>query len=180
MYYSYMDRKGGEDFLFGSFLYRRAAEDPPKYKEAEKVFRDMYSTCGIQHWQELALFYLGNIYYKMDNITEAEKVYRIYLAKFPAGNWAQEVMISLAYLAENRGLYRLAIERYKNVLKEFPEDYLFKEIYMGIGRNHERLKNFKLAKEYYEKLEANYPGTIWARKARERIEEVEAAIKLSS
>ena len=177
LYYSYVDKKAGQDFLFGSFLYRRGSENASKYEEAEKVFKNMLSSYGGRRWQELAMFYLGNTYYKKGDFNESEKVYSLYLSKFPKGAWAQEARISLAYLAENKGLYRLAIERYETVLKEFPEDYLLNEVYLGIGRSYERLRKLSLAREYYGKIRANYPGTAWAKKADERLEEIGSAVK---
>ena len=177
-YDSYLNKKAGQDFLFASFLYRRASEDSQKYGEAEKAFKDMLSQYDGRRWQELALFYLGNIYYNQGKTSEAERVYGQYLSSFPAGDWALEVRLSLASLAENRALYALAVERYEKILKEFPEDYLLKEVYLGLGRSYERLNKLSLAKEYYGRLKANYPGSIYAQKAGERIEEIETRIKM--
>lgn len=176
-YYNYRERRAGEDFLFASFLFRRAAEDSSKYNQAEEAFKGMLSEYG-GHWQEVALFYLGNIYYQQGNISAAEKTYARYLSLFPRGSWSQEVRLSLAQLAENRNLFDLAIERYEKLLKEYPENYLMKEVYLGLGRSYERLQRLNLAKKYYARLKANYPGTAWAGKAEERLQEIEARIKL--
>ena len=175
LYYSYINKKASQDFLFGTFLYRRGSEDPSKYEEAEKVFKDMLSCYRVRRWRDIALFYLGNTYYKKGDINEALKTYNLYLSRFPKGDWAKESIISLAYIEENKGRYGLAIEQYEKLLREFPEDYLLKEVYLGIGRSYERLKKFSLAREYYGKLKANYPGSAWAKKAEARLEEIGSA-----
>lgn len=177
LYYYYMDKKAGYDFLYGVFLYRRAAEVPSKYVEAGKVFKDMLARYSLGLWYETALFYSGDIYYKTGELLEAERVYVRYLSSFPRGLWAREAGIAMGYIAEDRKLYKIAIERYKEALKEFPEDYLLKEIYLSIGRSYEQLKEYSAAKEYYGKVKANYPGSIWAKKAEARIKEIEAIIK---
>lgn len=76
-----------------------------------------------------------------------------------------------------RKAYEGALDRLKEVVETYPDFSRIDEVVYFIGEANLRLGKNDVAADYYKKLTKDYPDSQWAKKARERLDELNGVVK---
>ena len=73
---------------------------------------------------------------------------------------------------ETAARHNLARDRLQEIIDTYPDFSRMDEVVFLMGEAHLKLKKNEKAVDYYNKLLKDYPGSEFARKARERLDEL--------
>ncbi|MBI4710797.1 MAG: tetratricopeptide repeat protein [Nitrospirae bacterium] len=117
----------------------------------------------------IALFYLGNCYYKLNDYTNAAKSYTSFIDKYPGEEGMLPLVYQkLAYSYVNNGKAGDAIKTLQT-LEKFKNGVFKDTALIQQARLHETLGKPEDAKKKYEELIKEFPGSIWSAEARSKI-----------
>jgi tetratricopeptide (TPR) repeat protein len=102
-----------------------------------------------------ALVYIGDCYFRLNQLGDAEKHYLKYLEKHPQrGFFTMLVKQSLGYVYEVRGDYNKAIQYFTASSQNLPEQEQLRT-FIDVARCYEEMGKFDFAVDYYQKVVQN-------------------------
>ena len=117
----------------------------------------------------VALFYLGNCYYKLNDYANAVKSYTSFIDKYPGEEGLLPLVYQkLAYSHVNNGKTDDALKTLQ-VLEKFKNGVFKDTALIQQARLHETLGKPEEAQKKYEELIKEFPGSIWSAEARSKI-----------
>ncbi len=84
-----------------------------------------------------------------------------------------EHTFGIGHIYYKMGGYRAAISRLKEILTEFPNYSKMDKIYYHLGDSYFRGKRFDESVPYFTKLISDFPESKYAKRAKEKMEEIE-------
>lgn len=133
--YQFSPGAGGESYMRAIGLYREVVEKYPGSRAAAN-----------------ALFSLGNLYYRLNDIDRSIKAYEEFLKETGGRNDLRSLAYNgLGYCYESKGDLQKAREAYGNSLKDTIGGAFSGVTYMNMARISVELKDEKSAREYYQK-----------------------------
>ncbi|MEO0254485.1 MAG: outer membrane protein assembly factor BamD [candidate division WOR-3 bacterium] len=162
-----------------------------KYDKARFYFNRVLFSGEIKEYTDDAQFYIAKSYLNEKQFETAISEYNFLINQFPNSEHIEEAefdLLKLEILKVRSPLHETKeLEKVLTKLSEFQRKYpesqyieeikglkgevlniLAEKIYK-IAELYENMKKFNSAKIYYEELISKYPDTIWAEKARKKI-----------
>lgn len=146
-----------------------------------------------------AQYKLGLVLKGLSRYYEAEEAFNKVISNYPDSEWAEAAKFQIASTRAavsrspdyDQGSAKEARERFEDFVKEHPDAALSAdaqrnidqlkereaESNYNIANFYEKQKEYGSAKIYYDEIINNYPGTIWAAKALERLQVIEKVKK---
>lgn len=102
-----------------------------------------------------ALVYIGDCYFRLNQIGDAERYYLEYLEKYPQrGFFTMLVKQSLGYVYEVKGDYNKAIQYFTAASQNLPEQEQLRA-FIDVARCYEEMGKYDFAVDYYQKVVQN-------------------------
>ncbi|MEN3046920.1 MAG: outer membrane protein assembly factor BamD [Candidatus Hydrothermales bacterium] len=162
-----------------------------KYEKARFYFNKVLFSGEIREFSDDVQFYIAKSYFLERNFETALSEYNFLLSQFPNSEHLEEAefdIIKVEILKVSSPLHEThelekVLPKIDNFLKKYPNskfsdelmglknivlNILAEKIY-SIARLYENLKKYYSAEIYYKELIDKYPDTIWAEKARKKI-----------
>ncbi|MEO0280487.1 MAG: outer membrane protein assembly factor BamD [candidate division WOR-3 bacterium] len=162
-----------------------------KYDKARFYFNRVLFSGEIKEYTDDAQFYIAKSYLNEKQFETAISEYNFLINQFPNSEHIEEAefdLIKLEILKVRSPLHETkelekVLAKLSEFQKKYPESQYIEEIkalkgevlnilaekIYKIAELYENMKKFNSAKIYYEELINKYPDTIWAEKAREKI-----------
>jgi outer membrane protein assembly factor BamD len=185
----------GEIFLSGKKRKVMGIELLPALSTAEEIFKSIVESNPYSKYGDDAQYQLGQVYKKMGNYSKAEKAFEAVIKNYPDSPLAEKARYQIALTSlesskaseyEQKSTEK-AIEGFEEFIEEEPPQELKKEAEeaisklkdkkakhdFDIAKYYEDNSEYKAAVIYYQSVINEYPQSIWAKKAKERIEKIE-------
>lgn len=186
--------KIGDAFMNG---YKRKALGValPVENPAVEIFTKVIENSTYGPLAAKSQYKLGLILKNLQRYYEAEDAFNKIISNYPDSEWvsAAKYQIAVCRAAVSRGpsydqgAAKEAKEKFEEFVREHPDAILSHDAEKNINqlreeeaessytiaRFYEKQKDYKAAKIYYEDLTSNYPESIWAAKALERLQVLE-------
>ncbi len=162
-----------------------------KYDKARFYFNRVLFSGEIKEFTDDAQFYIAKSYFNEKQFETAISEYNFLINQFPNSEHIEEAELDLVKLEilkvrsplhETKELEKV-LAKIEEFQKKYPESLYLEEIkglkgevlnilaekVYKIAELYENMKKFNSAKIYYEELIDKYPDTIWAEKAKVKI-----------
>ncbi|MEN3044423.1 MAG: outer membrane protein assembly factor BamD [Candidatus Hydrothermales bacterium] len=162
-----------------------------KYEKARFYFNKVLFSGEIREYTDDVQFYIAKSYFLEKQFETASSEYNFLLNQFPNSEHLEEAefdilkieILKVSSPSHETGELEKVIPKIDNFLKKYPNskfseellglkntvlNILAEKIY-SIARLYENLKKYYSAEIYYKELIDKYPDTIWAEKARKKI-----------
>ncbi|MFH1406578.1 MAG: outer membrane protein assembly factor BamD [Candidatus Omnitrophota bacterium] len=188
----------GEAFLGGAKVKLWKFPLYPSYEYSAEIFQKVVENAPFGKWAAQAQYMAGEAYKKAGMYNEASLAFMKVLNNYPQSDAIEKAKFQVAYCALKASpapgyddqTTEKAIEEYRSFIKEHSEsefipeakdalsillekkaenDYLIAEFY-------ERQGKLEAAEVYYRDILLNYPDTTWAGKAKEKLDQIRAAL----
>lgn len=88
--------------------------------------------------------------------------------------------LSIGELYYKMGAYKAAVSRLLDIVTAYPNFSEMDKVYFYLGDSYYKSKSYDQAVPYFTKLITDYPQSKWARKAQDKMKEIEKAQKKDS
>jgi outer membrane assembly lipoprotein YfiO len=165
--------------------------DVPQYYHAITIYRKIIENSPYGKLAAISQYKIGIILKNAGDFSEARKEFEKVISNYPNSEWSEAAKFQVAKtssLASLKPEYDQeasgeAIDKYEEFVKKHPQAELAKEAKGEVtsltGRQaekdfkvaefYEKQKAYKSAKIYYEEVIRQYPDTVWANNARDKI-----------
>jgi tetratricopeptide (TPR) repeat protein len=124
-------------------------------KRALDKYKEVIANYPGSQNADRALVYIGDCYFRLNQLGDAEKHYLKYLEKHPQrGFFTMLVKQSLGYVYEVRGDYNKAIQYFTASSQNLPEQEQLRT-FLDVARCYEEMGKFDFAVDYYQKVIQN-------------------------
>ena len=140
------------------------------YEALERLEEVQHRFTGSEYASQAALK-VGDILLSLGNYEAAVDKYRAYILRHPEVGKSDRLQMTIGEIYEKRmGRYQRAADEYHRVLTDYPQSPLTYDALLAIGRCYEQLGDFNRARSAYEDVISTDPKSIFAERARLRIE----------
>jgi len=149
-------------------------EEPGKHLEkALELFRQIRDEYPASRAAEQAVLQIGNIHYERGEYQEALEAYQAYLGEYPKGESGLLAGLGKGYALEAQKRDDAAAATFRAMADRYEASILTVEALMGLGRSLIQLDQRTEAKALYRRIIEEYPGTRWAKHARNQVASLE-------
>jgi outer membrane protein assembly factor BamD len=167
----------------------------PVENPAIEIFRKVIDNSTYGPYAAVAQYKLGLLLKGLKHYSEAIEEFEKVISNYPDSEWVGPAKFQIASCQGNlsrspeydQEATRQARERFEEFLRQHPDAVLSRdargkieelrlkeaESNFAIAYFYEKQKAYKAAKLYYEDIIKNYPRSVWANKARQRLEMME-------
>lgn len=167
-----------------------ALEDP-----AIEIFNKVVKNSPYGNYADAAQYKLGLAYMKRGYFKEAQEAFEKLLEEYPDSDWADKTNYQIAACASAASLEssydqsttQEAVKKFEDFIAENPDAPIVRDALKNlrdlkekeakasfeIAEFYEIQRAYDSAKIYYQDILTNYPNTIWAPKAKDRLRALE-------
>lgn len=128
-------------------------------KKALDKYKEIVADYPGSQNADRALVYIGDCYFRLNQLGDAERYYLKYLEKYPQqGFFTMLVKQSLGYVYEIKGDYNKAIQYFTAVSQNLPEQEQLRS-FLDVARCYEEMGKFDFAVDYYQKVVQGAEGS---------------------
>ena len=132
-------------------------------------FKEVMERFPSTHMGSLAFLYSGHICYILKEFDESIRLYNDFLKKAPSKNPLRIFAVDgLGYAYAAKGEHDKALIYFKK-LTDGEKTPLSQPAYLHVGRCYEELEDKEKAIEAYQRILADYPHSVYAPLAKEKI-----------
>ncbi|MDD5291676.1 MAG: outer membrane protein assembly factor BamD [Candidatus Omnitrophica bacterium] len=168
--------------------------DVPQYYHAIRIYKKIIENSPYGKLASLSQYRIAIILKNAGDFTEARKEFNKVISTYPDSEWAEAAKFQVAKTASLSSLQpdydqeasNEARAKYEEFVKTHPQAELSQEAEKEIdtltdrqaekdfkvAEFYEKQKAYKSAKIYYEGIISGYPGSPWAKNAKEKISEL--------
>jgi len=165
--------------------------DVPQYYHAITIYRKVIENSPYGKLAASSQYKIGIILKNAGDFSEARKEFEKVISNYPNSEWSEAAKFQVAKTSSLSSLKPEydqeasgeAIDKYEQFLKKHPQAELSKEAKKEVGsltdkqaekdfkvaEFYEKQKAYKSAEIYYEGVIKQYPDTVWANNARDKI-----------
>jgi len=190
--------KIGEIFMTGQKRKGPLGVTLPVENPAIEIFTKVLENSTYGPLASKAQYKLGLVLKGLGRYYEAEDAFNKVISNYPDSEWVEAAKFQIASCrqavssgpAYDQGATKEAKDKFEEFVLEHPDAVLSREAESHISQLkekeaesnytaaffYEKQKDYQAARLYYDDLVNNYPGTIWAAKALERLQVLEKKI----
>ncbi len=120
-----------------------------KFNESIKAFEEYVSKFPNDVNIELALLYLGEMYYKVGDYEKARRYYGEVLKRFPQSPNIEQSLYSIAWSYFKEGNYKESANQFEKFLSKYSTGERALDARLRLADSYFMLKNYKLAESHY-------------------------------
>jgi tetratricopeptide (TPR) repeat protein len=145
--------------VFGQAL---VAMDQGELSPAISHFQQLTEKYGGTDFGKYALYYMGDIYYRMNNYQGAIDQYRRFISSYSGKSFlSAAARKGLAASYQQTGDLEKAIKFYSEVLEKYPKDFSVPEVLLKRAHCYIKQGRLDLAKKDCERILVDYKTTIY-------------------
>jgi len=174
--------------------------DVPQYYHAITIYRKIIENSPYGKLAALSQYRIAIILKNAGDFTEARREFNKVISTYPNSEWAEAAKFQVAKTASlsslqpdyDQGASNEARDKYEEFVKTHPQAALSKEAEeeirtltdrqaekdFKVAEFYEKQKAYKSALIYYEGVINDYPGSVWAKNAKEKISDLKKEGKL--
>ncbi len=154
-YKKHVDRVAIDYLDRGLALYEqsRLSGEPNGYLDSQVVFQKIINNYALSSSTPIALLYMGNTFYSLDNFAEAKRAFVRFIKKYPNHSLVGLAQRGIAMAAQMGNDYESAVLEYQKLINNYPQ-FVTDDIRINLADCLEKLRRFDEAKKIYEELEA--------------------------
>ncbi len=119
--------------------------------------------------RKMAFYSLGNIYYEMGNYGDAKKYLLAFSKRSNSRVFAPIALLKAAVAAEEEGKLDESLKIYEKLEKKYEISIVSDQMYYNLARVYRKKGDSLNTKKYYNKVITEYPQSMYAQDAKERL-----------
>ncbi len=123
-----------------------------RYADAIETFTKLIQSYPESPRVGEAYFWIGESYFRMEDIPHAEENYKVAALRYPSSAYADYALYSLGWIAYKRGAYDKAIDYFKNAIAAYPNSPIYAHMLFWLAESYSRVKKIELADETFKKV----------------------------
>ncbi len=138
--------------LLGQCLFFKA-----QYLDAFHIFQEQLDD---QEFGDVALFWLGETYFKTKDYTKAAEQYRLIVKNHPDSYYAPQAMYSLGWTHFEQEKFEASKQDFRDFLQLYPAHALAEDAVFKLGECDYNLNNYKKAVDAFREYVQRYPDSL--------------------